>query len=75
MTSAGKLAAVALAAGLSVGLIVAATTSAPRARYKVLCGDATYYGTVTERGGTHVIHTTDGRMVEYQGSIVIVRED
>lgn len=75
MTDFQKNVAIILSAIMVVVAIFAMTTACPRRGYRIYAGDDVYHGCVTEKSGTHVIHTTDGRMVEYQGPIVMIRED
>lgn len=75
MTRFQRNAAVILLTIAVVVAIFAMTTVHPPEAYRIYAGGDMYSGRVTERSGTHVIHTTDGRTIEYQGPIVMVRED
>lgn len=75
MTGAQRNIMVALAAVVVVVAIFAMTAACPRRAYRIYAGDDTYLGYVTEGRAAHVIHTTDGRTIEYQGTIVTVTEE
>lgn len=75
MTNFQKNVAIILSAIMVVVAIFAIATVCPKRGYRIYAGDDVYHGCITEKGGMHIIHTTDGRTIEYQGPIVMVRED